>query len=200
MAEPLPESLGQRLRLLRLERGQGLREQAREIGMSASSLSALENNRGGVSLRRLQRLAEHYGLQITDLLADGGANARDEPASANGRPREPEIIRSWGTSVRGVERGTGVLYQLLGPGHGHQLQPYLISFQPGASYRNDAIAHSGEEFAYVLVGEVDLLLGQESHHLAQGDAIRFLADVPHAFRNASTNGIAMIIGSATPPW
>jgi quercetin dioxygenase-like cupin family protein/DNA-binding Xre family transcriptional regulator len=197
MADPLPESLGQRLRRLRLDRGQGLREQAREIGMSASSLSALENNRGGVSLQRLQRLAEHYGLQITDLLSDAGETA---PPSSNGRLREPEIIRSWGTAVPGVERGTGVVYQLLGPGHGHQLQPYLISFQPGASYRNDAIAHSGEEFAYVLTGAVELILGEQTHRLEQGDSIRFSPEVPHAFRNASANGIAMIVGAATPPW
>ena len=197
MPDPLPESLGQRLRRLRLERGQGLREQAREIGMSASSLSALENNRGGVSLRRLQRLAEHYGVQITDLLSDGG-EAR--PADTNGRPHAPEVVRSWGTSVRGVERGSGVLYQLMGPGHGHLLQPYLLSFQPGASYRNDSIAHPGEEFAYVLIGSVELLLGEQSHHLEEGDSIRFSPEQPHAFRNASSNGIAMVIGAATPPW
>lgn len=196
MTEPLPQSLGQRLRLLRTQSGQGLREQAREIGISASSLSALENNRGGVSLRRLQRVAAHYGLQITDLLAEAG----EDTGTENGRPSKPEVVRSWGTTVRGVERGAGVLYQLMGPGHGHQLQPYLISFQPGASYRNDAIAHSGEEFAYVVVGKVELLLGAESYHLAQGDAIRFSPAVPHAFRNASTVGIAMIIGAATPPW
>jgi transcriptional regulator with XRE-family HTH domain len=196
MVEPLPHSLGQRLRRLRTESGQGLREQAREIGISASSLSALENNRGGVSLRRLQRVAEHYGLQVTDLLADDD----EGPRAANGWPSGPEVIRSWGISVRGVERGAGVLYQLMGHGHGHQLQPYLISFQPGASYRDDAIAHSGEEFAYVVVGEVELLLGQESYRLAQGDAIRFSPAVPHAFRNASEIGIAMIIGAATPPW
>ena len=169
MVEPLPQSLGQRLRLLRTQNGQGLRELAREIGISASSLSALENNRGGVSLRRLQRVAEHYGLHVTDLLSDGDQAAR----TANDRPTDPEVVRSWGTSVRGVERGAGVLYQLMGHGRGHQLQPYLISFQPGASYRNDAIAHSGEEFAYVVVGEVELLLGDESHRLAQGDAVRF---------------------------
>jgi len=196
MTETVPQPLGQRLRLLRTQSGQGLREQAREIGISASSLSALENNRGGVSLRRLQRVAEHYGLHITDLLAGD----EQGPVAGNSRPSDPEVIRSWGSSVRGVERGAGVLYQLMGHGHGHQLQPYLISFQPGASYRNDAIAHSGEEFAYVVLGEVELLLGEESYRLAQGDAIRFLPDKPHAFRNASTLGIAMIVGAASPPW
>ncbi len=195
MDDTLRKNLGQRLRHLREETGRGLREQAREIGISASSLSALENNTGGVSLQRLQQVANHFGLHITDLLAEPGDDSSD-----NGSPTRPEVIRAWSTSVSGVERGDGVLYQLLGHGHNHQIQPYLISFQPGASYRNDPIAHAGEEFAFVVLGQVELLLGRESYVLAQGDAIRFSTDTPHAFRNASELGIAVLIGAATPPW
>jgi transcriptional regulator with XRE-family HTH domain len=194
MDESLRKNLGQRLRHLREETGLGLREQAREIGISASSLSALENNTGGVSLQRLQQVANHFGLHITDLLA------ADEDGNGNGRPAKPEVIRSWGATVAGVERGEGVLYQLLGHGHNHQIQPYLISFQPGASYRNDPIAHAGEEFAFVVIGEVELLLGRESYILSQGDAIRFRTEAPHAFRNASNLGVAVLIGAAAPPW
>lgn len=195
MDESLKETLGQRLRYLRQEAGLGLREQAREIGISASSLSALENNRGGVSLQRLQRVADHFGLHITELLAEPG-----DDGDGNGEPSRPELVRSWGTSVPGVERGAGVLYQLMGHGRNHLIQPYLISFQPGATYRDDQIAHAGEEFAFVVVGEVELLLGDEALVLHQGDAIRFRTETPHAFRNASTVGIAMVIGAATPPW
>ncbi len=195
MDDSLRKNLGQRLRHLREESGRGLREQARDIGISASSLSALENNTGGVSLQRLQRVANHFGLHITDLLAAPGYDP-----SENGQPAGPEVVRRWATSVAGVERGHGVLYQLLGHGHNHQIQPYLISFQPGASYRNDPIAHAGEEFAFVVIGEVELLLGKESYVLSQGDAIRFRTEAAHAFRNASNLGIAVLIGAATPPW
>jgi quercetin dioxygenase-like cupin family protein/DNA-binding XRE family transcriptional regulator len=195
MDDTLRKNLGQRLRHLREETGRGLREQARDIGISASSLSALENNTGGVSLQRLQQVANHFGLQITDLLA-----VPDDDSSENGQPSRPEVVRQWGTTVAGVERGDGVLYQLLGHGHNHQIQPYLISFQPGASYRNDPIAHAGEEFAFVLIGRVELLLGDQSYVLSQGDAIRFSTETPHAFRNASDLGVAVLIGAATPPW
>ena len=184
--------LGQRVRRLRIQAGVGLRELAREIGISASSLSDLENDRGGVSLNRLQIVAQHFGLHITDLLAEvDGPDERAEPI---------EIIRQCATTVPGMQRGRGVRYQLLGSGHGHAIQPALLTFEPGGSYEDDMISHAGEEFAYVLLGEVELLFGSEVHRLSQGDMARYRSETPHAFRNASSVGIALVIGAAIPPW
>lgn len=188
--ESLP-LLGERLRGLRTQRGKTLRAQAREIGIAPSSLSALENSRGGVSLRRLQLVAEYFGVHLTTLLGEPS-----EPVE----PDQTEIIRNCSASVQGVRRGSGVVYQLLGSGDSHTLQPYLISFEPSAGYENDKIGHSGEEFTYVLHGEVELVLGDERHQLTQGDMVRFRPDRPHAFRNLSSVGVAIVIGAATPPW
>ena len=186
-----PPLLGQRLRHLRTQNGKTLRAQARDIGIAPSSLSALENNRGGVSLRRLQLVAEHFGVHISDLLG--------EPAEVTAVD-QTEIIRNCMARVRGVRRGHGVVYQLIGSAESHMLQPYLISFEPSGGYEDDKIGHTGEEFAYVLQGEVELVLGKERHQLSQGDLIRFRPDRPHAFRNLSTVGMAIVIGAATPPW
>ncbi|MBV9415624.1 MAG: helix-turn-helix transcriptional regulator [Solirubrobacterales bacterium] len=183
--------MGQRLRRLRTQAGKTLRAQAREIGIAPSSLSALENGQGGVSLRRLQLVAEHFGLHITELLG--------EPAPSAGADGV-EIIRNCAAAVPGVRRGTGVVYQLLGSGHDHTIQPYLLSFEPGGGYDRDMIGHPGEEFAYVLHGRVELMIADECHELSQGDVIRFQTDAPHAFRNASKVGVATVIGAATPPW
>ncbi len=189
---PEPASVtGQRIRRLRTQAGKTLPAQAREIGIAPSSLSALENAQGGVSLKRLHLVAEHFGLHITELLG--------EPAPAS-RFDGVEIIRSCAASVPGVRRGNGVLYQLLGSGRDHTIQPYLLSFDPGGGYDRDMIGHPGEEIAYVLHGQVELLIESECHALGQGDLIRFRADRPHAFRNASRMGVAAVIGAATPPW
>jgi transcriptional regulator with XRE-family HTH domain len=187
------DSLGRRLRSLRESRGMSLRESARQIGISPSSLSELENDRGGVSLRRLQLVVEHLGVHITDVLPAGQQPERPAPG-------EREVIRAWTENSPGIERGRGVTYQLLGDGHGHAIQPYMISFAPGAGYAHDRIGHPGEEFAYVLLGSIEVVLADEIHALSQGDAIRFDTTTPHAFRNASRNGVAVVVGAATPPW
>jgi transcriptional regulator with XRE-family HTH domain len=187
-----PESImGQRIRRLREQTGKTLRAQAREIGIAPSSLSALENGQGGVSLKRLQLVAEHFGLHITELLGEPAVGAQIGGV---------EIIRNCAATVPGVRRGSGVLYQLLGSGRDHTIQPYLLSFEPGGGYDRDMIGHPGEEIAYVLHGQVELLIEDECHELSQGDLIRFQADRRHAFRNASRVGVAAVVGAATPPW
>lgn len=193
MDEGLATLVGGRIRRLRVQSGLGLREQARAIGISASSLSALENARGGISLNRLKRVADHFGLHITDLLS--------EVDGAGGAPIEPvEIFRNCGATSGGVVRGRGVLYQLVGSGKGHTIQPYLLAFEPAGTYEHDKMAHAGEEFAYVVFGEIELLLDGDAYRLSQGDIIRFRTETPHAFRNASETGMAVVLGAATPPW
>lgn len=162
------------------------------MGISASSLSDLENSRGGISLRRLQQVADHFGLRLTDLLA--------EPDGVDGSAGSVEVIRDAPGATPAVRRGKGVLYQLLGRPQGHALQACLLSFEPGGTFEDDKIAHPGEELAYVLFGEIELLVGDEVHRLSQGDLVRFRTETPHAYRNASSVGMAAVLGAATPPW
>lgn len=194
MDEELAQIVGQRIRLLRQQNGTSLRRQAALSGVAPSALSALENGRGGMSLSALQRIADQFDLPITELLA--------APPEVDGAPLEEgvEIFPDCLTTPTAVRRGKGALYQLLGTGKGHLLQPYVLTFLPGGGYGSDQLRHPGEEFAFVVLGEVELLLGKEVHKLRQGDAIRFRTETPHSFRNASSTGVALVIGAATPPW
>src|ERR1700743_3750880 len=61
--------IGARLRQMRMIRGQSLREQARIIGVSPSTLSELERGVAGISLQRLQTVANELGISVSELLA-----------------------------------------------------------------------------------------------------------------------------------
>lgn len=193
MGDELAKVIGERIRRLRLESGLGLRELASEIGIAPSALSALENHRGGMSISRLQLVASHFNLKLTELLAT-------DDLSEDGDGPEAEIFRRGGTDAPAIERGSGVIYQVLGQPGRHRLQSALLSFLPGASFARDRIGHPGEEFGFVVLGELELLLGDDVHRLAQGDAVRFRTERPHAYQNVSEVGLAFLVVTVTPPW
>ena len=194
MDDALARLVGDRLKRLRLRSGVSLREQARALGISPSSLSAVENGRGGISLKRLQQVAQHFDVVVSDLLGpeNNGIEVEEVPAV--------EVNRRGDTTSPTVRRGKGTYYRLMGRGNGHSIQAAAISFEPGGGYEGDAIGHEGEEFVYVVYGEIELLHGGEVYRLAAGDSARFTASAAHAYRNASQSDMAHIIGVATPPW
>ncbi len=173
-------------------RGVSVRDQARQLGVSPSTLSELERGIAGISLQRLQSVASTLGIGIADLLADDLAVPPDA--------RSLEIVKPADLTTSTIHRGPGVHYALIGSRGEHALQPYQITFDAGAGYRADPIRHPGEEFVYVLFGEVHLHLGKDQHCLTPGDFARFDSGIPHAFANASTTNIAALIGAGTPPW
>lgn len=192
MDADLTPTIGKRLREMRKMRGLTVREQARQLQVSPSTLSELERGIAGISLQRLQSVAHSLGVSVSDLLT------HDVEPTIQARPLE--IILPREASATSIRRGRGVHYTLIGSNGEHTLQPYRITFDAGAGYADDPIAHPGEEFVYVLFGEVYLHLGDGRHVLTEASFARFDSGVPHAFSNASQSNVAGLIGAGTPPW
>src|SRR5437762_12582457 len=66
-----PSDLGPRLRAIRLRRGIGLRELARRLDLSPSSISQIETGKIGPSVRTLYALASEFGVTVDEVLFDG---------------------------------------------------------------------------------------------------------------------------------
>lgn len=188
--------VGQRLREMRKMRGRTVREQARLLRLSPSTLSELERGIAGISLQRLHSVAHSLGVSIADLLTTDASPAESRPL---------EIITPGDIGAATVQRSAGVHYALIGSstpklGSGeHTLQPYRATFDAGA-LPPDPIRHPGEEFVYVLIGDVHLHLGDDQHLLTAGTFARFDSDIAHAFSNGSAINVASIIGAGTPRW
>ena len=62
-----PRALGPRLRAIRLERGIGLRELARRLELSPSSISQIETGKMQPSVRTLYAFAEELGVTVDEV-------------------------------------------------------------------------------------------------------------------------------------
>jgi DNA-binding transcriptional MerR regulator/quercetin dioxygenase-like cupin family protein len=173
---------GDRLRRLRLRRGMSLREAGRQAGLSISFLSDLERNASGASLATLQRLVHVYGSTVVDLFATPRGRARRVRAG-----RRPTLELA-GAGVRIEQLAVGAL----------QLEPQLFVLAPGSS-SEEAYAHDGEEFLFVLDGAVTFWVGErERYRLSAGDALSFPSTLPHRWRNRA-DGETRLLWINTPP-
>src|SRR2546427_9970522 len=74
--------LGPRLRAIRLRQGVGLRELARRLDLSPSSISQIETGKMQPSVRTLYAFAEELGVTVDEVLFASGPVAPTEQPSA----------------------------------------------------------------------------------------------------------------------
>jgi quercetin dioxygenase-like cupin family protein/DNA-binding Xre family transcriptional regulator len=182
--EPMPTGIGARLRALRASRGLSLAQVAEGTDISKSFLSLVEAGRSDITIGRLMRIVEFFGITVNELLAqDAGGQVTVTRA---------ESRRVLSSPSEGIDD------LLLIPDAQRAMMPFIAVFSPGGSNSEHA-THEGEEFGYVIEGEFILdIKGQEPIVLRPGDSVYFPASHPHAYRNAS-DGESRLLCVVTPP-
>lgn len=173
--------VGQRLRRLRLGRDASLAEVARACGFSVGFLSSLERGQTSASVATLHKLARFYKINVLDLFNASEAN--------------PHLVRP-GERKR-LEAGPGVQMELLAWGN-TVMEPHLFRIAPGAG-SGDGYAHEGEEFLYVLRGQMEISLnGNRTVRLRPGDSFYFESSTPHRWSNPGRRE-TWVVWVNTPP-
>jgi len=93
--------------------------------------------------------------------------------------------------------GSILLERLVVPSPGQLLQGDIHVLEPLAR-SDEQIHHVGEELGYVLEGELELTLGDQSYSLKAGDSFYFPSTEPHSYRNPGDT-VARILWVNTPP-
>jgi quercetin dioxygenase-like cupin family protein len=165
-----------------------LRELAEKADCSESLLSKVENGRAMPSFGTLHRILGVLGLTMGQLFVKA-----TEPPGVVFRANERPVL-----SVHPLRKGAGVKFEQLVPSdRGHLLEGSIQTITPGES-RSPLITHEGEEVGYVIEGEIELTVGDNTYRLQAGDSYVFRSHLPHGHRN-SGKGIARLIVINTPP-
>jgi DNA-binding transcriptional MerR regulator/mannose-6-phosphate isomerase-like protein (cupin superfamily) len=173
-------AIGNRLRQLRGRRKLSLAQVARTVGISVGFLSALERSQMSGSVGTLRKLARFYKTNILDFFDAPEANGRHV------RPQERKVL----------EAGPGVRMELLAWGN-TVMEPHLFRIAP-ESGSGDSYTHEGEEFIYVLRGDLEITLDGEEHHLKPGDSFYFESATSHRWKNPGRKE-TWVLWVNTPP-
>jgi DNA-binding transcriptional MerR regulator/mannose-6-phosphate isomerase-like protein (cupin superfamily) len=173
-------AIGPRLRLLRNTRGLSLAEVAQAVGISVGFLSALERSQMSASVGTLRKLARFYRTNILEFFDATESNTR--------------LVRPSNRKV--LEAGPGVRMELLAWGN-TVMEPHLFRVAPQAG-SGDSYAHEGQEFLYLLRGELKISLAGEEYLLKRGDSFYFESDTPHHWKNPGRSE-TWVLWINTPP-
>ncbi len=181
--EKLEETLGNRLRELRRQQGLSLRALAEKSGLSANTLSLIENGKTSPSVATLQQIAIALNIPITAFFE----------VKVN---RDP-VIHTKHDQRNGNAFLHGKLEEL-GTGIGNEgLQPFVISFDPRSDSGPQPLTHEGSEFIYCLSGRVIYNVIGEEYTLEPGDSLLFSSKMPHTWFNPLEEVSKVIIVMAT---
>ncbi len=164
-----PHELGPRLRRARQERQLSLAQLSFMTGFSPSFLSLVERGKSSLSLTSLQKLADGLGLSMATLLPERGSNGALVHRAHESRA----------AIVLGKRRAA---YELLSSGgNGLRLEPMMVTYQPLEPGEPEPApyGHAGEEFCYVVEGELTFRIGSETFVLTPGDSIHIESSRPH---------------------
>jgi len=179
--EPLPISVGPRVRNLREAMDLSLRELAVRSGVSAPMLSQVERGETSPTLQVAARIAAGLELRLSQLLR------LDEEGTV--------------TVVRREERrrggADGHRYEILTPplpGQRAEVSRHLLATGAATGGPGDPPMHEpgSRETAVVESGAVTLAIDGARHELRTGDCVTFDADLPHHFENHGKEEAALL--------
>jgi transcriptional regulator with XRE-family HTH domain len=180
--------VGEKVRELRESKGLSLQDMANRTGYSSALLSQVENHFISPPLGGLIKIAKALEVKV-------GTFFGDEPRESYALVRKDERKHiSRFASKEGVSYGYS--YESLGfDKKDRQMEPFLVTLEPATVKSEKLSSHDGEEFIFVLEGEMEAILGDHKDVLQPGDCIYYDSTIPHkvqCHREAPTKILAVL--------
>lgn len=157
-------AFGANLRARRLQKGWTLDDLAQRSELSKPFLSRLESGDRQASIAAVLTLSQVFNVSLAAMFETQVA-------------LEPCLIVRKSEAV--AHHAQGLTYVPLSQaGHCFNLRPIRVTVSPERA-GDEHYRHEGEEWIYVLSGEITLSLAGEKYDLDTGDAVHFDSRLPH---------------------
>ena len=176
------ESVGERLNVLRKEKGLSLEELSKLTGFDVAFLEDIELNRVQPQLGTSIKLSKALDSAVGRIVSGQG----NRLYSVTRKDEKVTISRS--TSKKGQKEV--YTYMSLAPDvKGRHMEALIVELQENPD--EEMSVHAGEEFIHVLEGVVSLKICADAFDLEPGDSVYYLSTTPHLI--AAKKGEATIL-------
>lgn len=171
--------LGKRLKKLREARSLGQKELADSLGISLQELESYETDREVPRIGTLIKISKLLGVNVADVFRDRPAARNFELIRKAERQKIHPLFQTQEARVKDY-----IFEPLTLPSNDKHLDAYLIEVPPHQIKRSHPdLTHPGEEFVYLLEGQLKAEISGEEIVLQEGDALFLRSEQPHLFYN-----------------
>jgi quercetin dioxygenase-like cupin family protein len=164
------ESLGDRIRKAREIHNLTIQELSNRTGIDTDILKKVEANKMTPPLGELVKLGKALETRMSFFISPGA----DKPMTLVRADQRKEVPRHSGRSSARY----GYFYESLAPEKANRLmEPFMITLTPAEEVQPSS--HDGQEFLFVLEGQIMAQVGEQTEHLGPGDAIYYDSSDPH---------------------
>lgn len=175
--------IGKKIRSLRLGNALTQEELANRLELTKGYISQLENNLTEPSLQTLFSILEVLGTDVHEFFSKDVEGVtvfkKDDFYEKENESLKHKI--SW----------------IVPNALKYEMEPIIIELAPGGQSEIDD-PHAGEEFGYVLEGQVTLILNRKRQIIKKGETFYYLANKEHYLVN-NGQSIAKVLWISTPP-
>jgi transcriptional regulator with XRE-family HTH domain len=173
--------VGSKIRGIRESKNLSVEEIAERSGLSAEQITSIENDENLPSLGPLIKIARALGVRLGTFMDDNDALG---PVVCRAEDRESESSISFSNGAADTRRHMEY-HPLAKQKAGRHMEPFIIDINPTDNLDYKLSAHEGEEFIYVMEGEIELEYGKEKYTLKVGDSIYYDSIVKHHLHGAT---------------
>jgi len=165
--------LGSSIKAFRKEQNLTLAALSKTTGLTAGLLSRIENFRTIPSLPVLLKIAEALKVTPAELLSGIGETVSPEWT----------LVRKDDRAAVERENNKGFMYEMLldTESSGCNLQTLILNIEPGATRKK--VKTDGDQFIFVLKGNIIFYLRDEKINLSEGDILFFDGNIEHVPEN-----------------
>lgn len=168
--------IGEKLKILRLEKGLSLEQLATRVGVSRGFLSQVEKEKTSPSLSSLVKILGALDVRLGDFF-----QAVEQRHGAVLRKEDRRYYSEDG-QVRLASLSAGF--------PNPKFEPFYAEFEPGVT--PERISAQGQGFAFVIRGAIEIVIEEEVHELQAEDSIYFDGRQSHAIRAVGTEQAAVL--------
>ena len=166
--------VGSKIKGIRESKNITIAEMAERSGLAVEQVESIENDAFLPSLGPLIKIARALGVRLGTFLDDNDALG---PVVSRAAEHNDSSISFSNDAAEA--RKNMVYHSLAKQRAGRHMEPFIIDINPSEEKEFKLSAHEGEEFIYVMEGEVEIAYGKEIYTLRAGDSIFYDSIVKH---------------------